>query len=215
MERKIIIGLVAALVISLLLLQRQCSTIGNVRDALAQTEQEVVTWKDKEGRSRAKVEEVTLDYKTYKITQQKIQDSLKALGIKEKIVYIAGATTVVHDTIETVVKDTVVMGVNALTFNYTDEWSRINGVVKSQGVQLSYSIKNELKLVSYKKGFLKRRTYVEAISMNPNVQIAGMSTLSIKNGKAFSFGPQVGVAYIDNRLQPYIGVGVGYNLFRF
>lgn len=215
MERKIIIGLLGAIIVLALLLQNQCSTKRAVRQDLERTEQEVVRWKDETGRERARVEEVELDYQTYKITQSRLQDSLKQAGIKEKIIYVAGTETVITDTIQTVVRDTVVVGQKALSFDYADEFARVTGLVYTDSISLQYSIKNKLTLVSYTKGFFNRRTYVEAISENPNVQITGMKTLAIRDKKRFGFGPQAGVAYVGGKFQPYIGLGVSWNIIRF
>lgn len=192
-----------------LLMQKQCTTLTQTKNILKQSEQEVTVWRDKEGRSRAKVEDISIDYSTYKITQQAMIDSLKSLGIKKKIIYIAGAETVTVDTLSIDIVDTVYVGENNVRiFDFEDEWTKIHGEVFLDRVDIVYNVRNYIRMVSYNKGFFKRRTIVEAISENPNVEIVGMTSLSIKNRKRFSVGPQVGFTYYNGSIKPYFGFGV-------
>jgi hypothetical protein len=232
MSKKALYITAAILLIAAVVSIRSCINnqiaIQNLKENLADT-QTVKIWKDKYEKEHYQVKDLTGNIEMMKIVHAKIYDSLaNILKIKPKeIIRIAKTDIVTHDTIiipaENVPNDYVTQGCDTFkqTFNYADQYTKIKIDVKDRFVKVDYQTEDTLTAVTFIKhtGFLGlyKATYTDFTNSNPRSNIRGLKTLSsVKVEKRFGFGIQVGYGLSSNfKFNPYIGVGLQYNLFRF
>lgn len=143
-------------------------------------------------RSRAQIAEVTQDnlldiaeLKGLATEFKELKRNLKNLDSYSQI----NTTTDIHRTIK--LKDTIILNqksvvVQGKTFNYSDKFDTIKGVVVNDSVQWQIKHKDSLEVVSYwkRKWFLGKKTYeCEIKSTNPNTQISYQKNLKVKRKK--------------------------------
>lgn len=106
-------------------------------------------------------------------------------------------------------------------FSYSDRWIDLKGNI-GQSSTLDYTTFDSLIITGYHKrsGFLglgKKKTYIDAYSLNSHSRISGMQGVQIlkERRKPWSIGPIAGYGWNGERWSPFVGVGVGYALVRF
>ena len=143
-------------------------------------------------RSRAQIAEVTQDnlldieeLKGLATEFKELKRNLKNLDSYSQI----NTTTDIHRTIK--LKDTTIVTKKSVvehgkTFNYSDKFDSISGVVVNDSIQWQIKHKEELEVVSYwkRKWFLGKKTYeCEIKSANPNTKISYQKSLKVKRKK--------------------------------
>jgi len=207
---------------------KECDSYKNLERVVKKSQEEATYWKDKEGQSRGKIADVSGELSTLKVTHKEMLDSLRkeigslkklksATSVKENI---SGAVEIKLDTLMMTRTDTLLVPVGR-QFKYEDHWVGIWGVVNDSSIFVNYSIDNEIRLIRRDERYgtlkLKKRTIVEAVALNPNAQITGISQITI-TPKRRRFYLGVGVGYgLSDRLAPSFNVSLqlGYKLIEF
>jgi hypothetical protein len=110
------------------------------------------------------------------------------------------------------------------SFNFTDGFLAINGRVDSGSILANYKYTDRMHYVTYekKKKFLgitvKKEKFLDVYFDNPNTSITNLETVALgkySKPKRWGVGPSVGATWHTNKIQPYIGIGVNYNLIRW
>lgn len=127
---------------------------------------------------------------------------------------ITAVGTVTKGTIKPIV-DTVYLkdSTTAYNFRYNDSWLSLNGTIGKTPV-INYLFRDSLVLTTYRK---KKKLYINAYSLNPNVQLTGITNLQIANDKQtrFAIGPYIGYGWNGRKWSPSMGISVQYSLIKF
>lgn len=91
--------------------------------------------------------------------------------------------------------------------------------VKSDSIFFSLMVKNKYTIVlgEDKVGLFKKKPYVEVVNHNPYTDTKSVRTYQkVRKDKNWSLGPQITVGLTpDLKIQPCLGVGIQYSIFKF
>jgi len=214
---KITLGNAALVAICIILLVSKCDSLSDIKrinQNLNDTERIAEIWKDKDGKSHAKVEVLESSIDVLKITHKDKIDSLvnDISGLKAK--NLLGVVEV-----DAEVTDTVTSEIDSLgNFTHHSDFATITGVVRADSVHLSYIIKVPIQLVTYKAKrkllSFKKYTYVEAVSVNKNVSFSGISKIKVSSQRRrVGFGLNFSYGVGREGLGFHLGFGLQYRLF--
>ena len=98
-------------------------------------------------------------------------------------------------------------------FKYNDHWLSLNGTIGKTPV-INYLFKDSIILTTYRKN---KKLYIDAYSLNPNVQLTGITNLQLANDKQtrFAIGPYVGYGWNGRKWSPSVGVSIQYSFIKF
>lgn len=132
----------------------------------------------------------------------------------EKPKQITTVGTITKGTIKPIV-DTVYLkdSTTAYNFKYNDNWLSLNGTIGKESI-INYQFKDSIVLTTRRK---KNKLYIDGYSLNPNVQLTGITHLQLTNDKQtrFAIGPYVGYGWNGRKWSPSIGISVQYSLVKF
>lgn len=155
-----------------------------------------------------------------KSLNNELYEDIKNMKISDPetiIKYVGKIDNNTSDTSYIVRVDTVQRGFTK-PFNFENKWRLLNGTVDYVPDSLKLSITQDIVMFDYTVVVDDdNKLYIK--SSNPYVKYESMTgiTMPKQKTKKFGIGPQVGYGYnfIDNRLSPYIGIGLHYNLISF
>lgn len=196
-------------------------------------EDTLVQYRDKNGvlSSKVKVLEVLnknqiLELNTNKQTLIRLQDELKVQqGRVTNSVGFSGQTkfdTIIKTEIKYVYDtlyqdgDTILIPLKKYAVHHNDRWMNINFDSDSSKTTVSIQVENE-----YTVSLVKKKKKYEAIvkNYNPYSSVSEISAVSLQGfprPKKFGLGVHLGYGINSSfRVQPYIGIGVSYNVIRF
>lgn len=196
-------------------------------------EDTLVQFRDKNGvlSSKVKVLEVLnknqiLELNTNKQTLIRLQDELKVQqGRVTNSVGFSGQTkfdTIIKTEIKYVYDtlyqdgDTILIPLKKYAVHHNDRWMNINFDSDSSKTTVNIQVENE-----YTVSLVKKKKKYEAIVKNYNPyssvsEISAVSLQGLPKPKKFGLGVQLGYGINSSfRVQPYIGIGVSYNVIRF
>jgi len=209
---KIKIAYILVMVIAVLgyLLYRSGQKVHMLNDVAAWRADTVRVWQDKAGRYLAEKSALQISSAHAKDQLQAELEQVKNdLGIARS--KIASITTATSTTQGTITFDA--------NLNYSDAFSDFSLVNSDRGLQLRYSITDSLLITAYydrPKFWKAKQLRVKAISYNPATRLTGLDHIEIKNKPGrFAISLHAGYGITRSGLSPYIGVGVGYDVFRF
>lgn len=202
---------------------------------------ELQTWIDKDGLNRARIEaietkstETFLAIKSQDSIIKELQNTVKEYG---KYIKKQGSASIV----ETVTRvDTVFVSnnqlvdintTNELTDSISNNWIKStfgfklspggDGKLKVDSTLFSLKVNNKYSLVIGREktgifGMGKGKPFAEIKNFNPYTKTEELRTYQVDgyDDKRFTVGPQIGVTW-DGEFKPYIGIGLGYTLFKF
>lgn len=103
-------------------------------------------------------------------------------------------------------------------FRYKDRWLDLDGIV-GKDPSISYQFRDSIVFTTYKKkvGLLKRQTYIDGYSLNPNVRVTGITGIRVSNIKErrFGLGPYLGYGWNGAKWSPSAGISIHYSLLKF
>lgn len=196
-------------------------------------EDTLVQYKDKNGilSSKVRVLEVLnknqiLELNTNKQTLIRLQDELKVQqGRVTNSVGFSGQTkfdTIIKTQIKYVYDtlyqngDTILVPLKKYAVHHNDRWINVNFDSDSSNTEISIQVENE-----YTVSLVKNKKKYEAIVKNYNPyssvsEISAVSLQGLPRNKRFGVGVQMGYGLNSSlKLQPYIGLGLSYNIIRF
>lgn len=181
--------------------------------ALSAQQSKVTLWRDRQGRSRAKIQTLELELETVADVYESEIDSLKK-DFDFRVRNLDNVTNISTSTSETVYL-TQIDTVYYPHYVYQDKWTYIELKFKTEQPELFYSIKDSVSFIQhYKRENLlgKKVLYIDGISHNPNTQITGMKNLRVnKSPNNFSLGLQLG--YSPSGM--YLGLGLNYAILKW
>ena len=197
---------------------------------------DLITWKDKDSLNKAKIEVIKtqktkdfLNLKTkdsiiielqneVKENKKKLKQSGSSVTIfetKSDIKHKSETQVVARDTIKNYIFPEYKSNINL------DEWVVGNVIANRDSTMLDIKIKNSYSIVigSEKQGlFKKTKPYVEVTNKNPFSETESLRTyqVSLPRQKRFSLGISVNYGIGKGfEFQPFVGIGIQYNLIRF
>lgn len=186
LSQRILIILLAA---ALLFAVRACTNAKQeVRHALSgvdRVDSVSKVYRDELGRQHNELQE-----RDFTLAELKYSHDKELVDLREefgrKIKDLQSRTTVVvrtTDTVEVLVRDTVVLGDTARVFNYKDQWAVINGTIFRGGALLDYSFDTGVQLDRkwVRPHWYARKELVLDITMlNPRATLAGVTTYTLR-----------------------------------
>jgi hypothetical protein len=196
-------------------------------------EDSLVQFKDKNGTlsSKVRVMEVInanqiLELNSNKQTVIRLQDELKQYkgGVTNSTAF-TGQTkfdTIIKTEIKYVYDtlfqdgDTILIPLQKYAVHHNDRWIGVNFDSDSSNTKISIQVENE-----YSVSLVKNKKKYEAIvkNYNPYSSISEISAVSLQGlprTKRFGIGLQIGYGINSSfKIQPYLGVGMSYNVVRF
>lgn len=238
-----IIGILAIIVLVLLFLfhrsNQKYNEQVNLNEAAAS---ELITWKDKDGLNRAKIDVLTTQntktFLAYETADKSIKELQSEVKLMQKYLKKQGSVTIIegetkYDTIyQKTQGDTYKSLLSGfLTDSISNNWvyskfgfkldSLPDGTFKIDSVKYSLKVKNKYSLTigTEPTGFLglgKAKPFAEIKNHNPYTETKSLRTYQVDGyeDKRFSIGPSVGMTY-DGDFKPYIGIGINWALFKF
>lgn len=196
-------------------------------------EDTLVQYRDKNGvlSSKVNVLEVLnknqiLELNTNKQTLIRLQDELKvqqgrvtnSVGFSGQTKFDTIIKTEIKYVYDTIIEngDTILIPLQKYAVHHNDRWVKVNFDSDSSNTQISILLENE-----YTVSLVKKKKKYEAIvkNYNPYSSVSEISAVSLQGfprPKKFGLGVQLGYGINSSfRIQPYIGVGVSYNIIRF
>lgn len=196
-------------------------------------EDTLVQYRDKNGTlsSKVRVLEVLnanqlLELNTNKQTLIRLQDELKVQqGRVTNSVGFSGQTkfdTIIKTEIKYVYDtifqdgDTILVPLKKYAVHHNDRWINVNFDSDSSNTTVSIQVENE-----YTVSLVKKKKKYEAIVKNYNPyssvsEISAVSLQGLPRPKKFGLGVHLGYGINSSfRVQPYIGIGLSYNVIRF
>jgi len=196
-------------------------------------EDSLVKFKDKNGTlsSKVRVLEVLnanqlLEISSDKQTVMRLQDELKIYKDKATNSVAFTGQTKFDTIIKTEIKyvydtlfqdgDTILIPIEKYAVHHNDRWIGVNFDSDSSNTKVSIKVENE-----YSVSLVKNKKKYEAIvkNYNPYSSISEISAVSLQGlprNKKFGIGLQIGYGINSSfKIQPYLGVGISYNVFKF
>lgn len=196
-------------------------------------EDTLIQYRDKNGTlsSKVRVLEVLnanqlLELNTNKQTLIRLQDELKVQqGRVTNSVGFSGQTkfdTIIKTEIKYVYDtlyqdgDTILVPLKKYAVHHNDRWINVNFDSDSSNTTVSIQVENE-----YTVSLVKKKKKYEAIVKNYNPyssvsEISAVSLQGLPRPKKFGLGVHLGYGINSSfRVQPYIGIGLSYNVIRF
>lgn len=189
MKRYLIVLLLAAVALAFGAMQR-CSKLKEENKRLTNNQtaliQEVKLYKTKDGKSAAKVVELSLKEREFKQLNSYLKDEVERLGLKIKNLKSATSTiTLTSLKIDTVIKDSIVfLPAKGTTdtlkcFSYNDGWINASGCIGADNrFQGTFESNDTISIIAHRvpKRFLFFRwgckaIEVEVVSHNPHTKI--------------------------------------------
>lgn len=196
-------------------------------------EDTLVQYRDKNGTlsSKVRVLEVLnanqlLELNTNKQTLIRLQDELKiqqgrvtnSVGFSGQTKFDTIIKTEIKYVYDTIFQDgdTILVPLKKYAVHHNDRWIGVNFDSDSSNTTVSIQVENE-----YTVSLVKKKKKYEAIvkNYNPYSSVSEISAVSLQGfprPKKFGLGVHLGYGINSSfRVQPYIGVGVSYNVIRF
>lgn len=103
-------------------------------------------------------------------------------------------------------------------FRYNDRWLDLDGIIGKESL-INYRFSDSIVLTTYRKktGFLRKATYLDGYSLNPNVRITGLTGVRVSNNKQqrFGIGPYVGYGWNGSSWSPNVGISFHYSFIKW
>jgi hypothetical protein len=178
-------------------------------------------WKDLYNTEHAEKQLADANYSSLRVVYGELLDSVSnRLNSKPndvQAVTTAGtiATGSIRPTIDTVLLSDSTAGYR---FNYKDKWLSLDGIISKEPV-INYMFSDSVVFTSYRRktGFLRKDTYIDGYSLNPNVRITGITGIRVSNPRKdrFSVGPYIGYGWNGSTWSPSIGISLQYSVIKF
>ena len=122
-----------------------------------------------------------------------------------------------HDTAYVVMHDTVARGFNH-DFDFSNTYRDLRGNVSYRNDSVNMHIQEDVVRFDYTVA-IDKNNEIYVMSDNPYVKYKKMTgfTITKTKPKKFGLGVHAGYGYsvLENKMSPYIGIGVHYNIFSF
>jgi len=192
-----------------------------LKDVVAIKEDSTSYWKDKFNTEHAEKLSADASLSTIQAIYGQLLDSITSrLDAKASDVQaVTAANTVASGTIIPKV-DTVSYpdSTKDYRFRYNDRWLDLDGVIGKQS-QINYRLTDSIIFTSYRKktGFLRKQTYIDGYSLNPNARVTGITGIRVSNTRdhRFGAGPYIGFGWNGSKWSPSAGISVHYSLIKF
>ena len=233
---------ISILLIVLILSIRKCSNYkyeskeqANLVSSLNDT---IKTWKDKNNLSHSKIEVIETinpnDFIKLKSKDEDIQKLQQLVSNYKSKLKKQGSATIFETTIE--IEDKVTTKVDSIVYPkdglivkkpvYNSSFNLGGWVVGStkateDSTQISLKVRNEYSVIIGEESqgwFKSKKPFVEIINQNPYSETKSLRTYQVQlpKPKYFGVGPIIGYGIsTDFKFQPFIGIGVQYNLIKF
>lgn len=173
----------------------------------------VVVYKDKKGNIVSEIVTTEVDKATIKLLTDSIAKILKGRNSVEQV-------TTFIPRIDTVIKKVPVYidTNNNFHMEVQDNYIKLRAEGNVATNEGSFTLQgiDTMTYVDFwdKHLFRADERKVAVINKNPYIKITEGSSITLKSPKVLlSVGPQVGVTLYQGKIQPYVGIGVGLNLF--
>jgi len=196
-------------------------------------EDTLIQYRDKNGTlsSKVRVLEVLnknqiLELNTNKQTLIRLQDELKiqqgrvtnSVGFSGQTKFDTIIKTEIKYVYDTIFQDgdTILVPLKKYAVHHNDRWVNVNFDSDSSNTTINIQVENE-----YTVSLVKKKKKYEAIvkNYNPYSSVSEISAVSLQGfprPKKFGLGVHLGYGINSSfRVQPYIGIGVSYNVIRF
>lgn len=167
-----------------------------------------------------------LQLKTSDSTIIKLQELVdKYKGELNSAIILSNITSVKGSDITIITKENIINGLDTTEIiSYETSWSNKweEGYIKAtqDSIIRDIRIKNEFEIVigNEKRKMFKKGLYeIKIVNLNPNTYTKEIKTFQVKKeNPRFSLGIQLGygIGLLDFKPQPYLGVGIQYNLIK-
>ncbi len=192
-----------------------------LKDIVEVKQDSTTYWKDLYGQEHARKIQSEANYSSLQLVHRDLLDSIQVrTGVKDDDLQgVTAAGSVAAGKVRPIV-DTIYLPDSTRLFklSYNDRWLDLSGIVGQDPV-IDYRFTDSIVFTSYRKrtGFLKRQTYVDGYSLNPNVRITGITGIRVDDRRShrFSVGPYLGYGWNGDRWSPSAGVSVQLSLIKF
>ncbi|MEX6689234.1 hypothetical protein QTN47_17120 [Danxiaibacter flavus] len=220
------LGIVALLILCLVLSLQTCfkkvQQVSDLKDVVNASQDTVKKWKDKAGNEHAQKVLVTADVSLLKAVYQKQIDSITdLLNIKQSQLEAYTGVSLknsgsIRPKVDTI---TLVDSSKEYQISYSDRWLSLSGKLGKDPL-INYAFTDSLTVTVYHKRknlFSRSQTYIDVVSLNPNVTVTGLTgfRIPVKKPGRFGVGPYFGYGYSDGKWQPSAGISIQYSLIRF
>lgn len=230
-DKKVIIALICAIVVLLGLFRWQYLKAKEAEDLTEAITDELEVSKNKLGQETASIKVLRAE-KEATLLKLEAKDSAiiwlqravkEYKGAVNTAIVLRNATQSKGATETVVIRDTVkVGGETQIADFYETKWSNKweDGYIlaRPDSIFRDIKVKNDYQITlgSVKNGWFKPKEYeVQVLNLNPNTSTRELRSFQVTNKpKRISIGLQAGygVGLLDFKTQPYVGLGVQYNL---
>lgn len=219
----IYVSIVILLIVLLGSSLRQCShTTDKYETNIKALNDTIRYYKSKSGNTVAQTSAFIVDNsKEIKELKEELYNALKEMKIQNTTVaamqFSGEVDNGAKDTVYEIKHDTIQNGF-IKDFSFSDKYRELNGKVTYIPDTLAVDITSDKIFFDYTVA-IDKKNQVKIMSNNPYVKYNEISgfTLTKKKQKRFGIGPQIGYGYNFNgsKFNPYIGIGISYNLITF
>lgn len=230
-DRKIIVALIVAVVVLLGLLRWQYSKTVEAEEIAEAVADTLDVKKNKKGQETASIKVIQAE-KDIALMKLEAKDSI-IFWLQETVKQYKGAlntaivlrnhTQTTGTTGTKIIRDTIrVGGEDKVADFYETKWSNKweDGYIlaRPDSIFRDIKVKNDYQITlgGVKNGWFKPKEYeVQVLNLNPNTSTRELRSFQVKTKpKRISIGLQAGygVGLLDFKTQPYVGIGVQYNL---
>lgn len=181
----------------------------------------VAHWQDEQSRDHGTTRLSEADIVTLKQYYPALVDSLRRmLRIKDKQLQAVHAVSVITAGEVRPIHDTVRIGDSSYNrWSYAGRFLRFEGIATDPPV-VRYETFDSLIVTTYwkrKNIFSRKEVFVDAVSLNPNARISGMTSLrvAVEKPKHLSVGAFMGYGTNGKEWAPVVGAGVQISIFSF
>lgn len=202
---------------------RSCSKMSNKYDTnIKALNDSIRYYKSKSGNNVAQTSAFIVDNsKEIKELKEELYNALKEMKIQNSTIaamqFYGEIDNGKKDTIYEIKHDTIQNGF-IKDFSFSDKYRELNGKVTYIPDTLAVDITSDKIFFDYTVA-IDKKNQVRIMSNNPYVKYNEISgfTLTKKKQKRFGIGPQIGYGYNfnGNKFNPYIGIGLSYNIISF
>lgn len=192
-----------------------------LRDVVEIQQDSTSYWKDQFNTEHASKQLADADLSSLRAAYGSLLDTIKArTGSKgEDLQAVTAASTSGTGKVTPKI-DTVYLPDSSMAykFRYNDRWLDLDGIIGKEPV-INYRFSDSIVLTTYRKkvGFLRKATYVDGYSLNPNVRITGLTGIRVSSAKPkrFGVGPYIGYGWNGSSWTPNIGISLQYSIIKF
>lgn len=230
-DKKIIIALIVAVVLLLGLLRWQYSKTVEAEEIAEAVADTLDVKKNKDGQETASIKVIQAEREIALMKLQAkdtiihwLQETVKEYrGALNTAIVLRNQTGSKGSTGTTIIRDTVRVGnetriADFYETKWSNKWEEGYILARPDSIFRDIKVKNDYQITlgEVRNGWFKPKEYeVQVLNLNPNTATQELRSFQIKSKpKRISIGLQAGYGYglLDLKPQPYVGLGVQFNL---